>query len=159
MAARGGSPSAVDFAYVHAAIYDAVNAIDKRHTAFAVRPTTFPDGASEPAAVAAAAATILKALFTTTAQRAYVDAQFAAYVGTIPDGDQKTRGIAIGTEVANAFLALRNPGPRQDLGQDGRNATCADNSELCYTFGSGPGVYQLTPSTARHAHSAMGRPS
>src|SRR5215470_954754 len=68
MAARGGSPSAVDFAYVHAAIYDAVNAIDQRYTVFAVSPTTFPDGASEPAAVAAAAATILKALFTVQAQ-------------------------------------------------------------------------------------------
>ena len=70
MANRGGSPSAVDFAYVHAAIYDAVNAIDKRYTVFAVSPTTFPDGASEPAAVAAAAATILKALFTAPAQQA-----------------------------------------------------------------------------------------
>jgi len=145
MAARGGSPAAVDFAYVHAAIYDAVNAIDKRYTVFAVNPTTFPDGASEPAAVAAAAATILKALFTASAQQAFVDAQYAAYVGLIPAGDAKTRGIAVGTEVANAFLAQRNPGPRQDLGQDGRNASCATDVRLCYTFGAGPGVYQLTP--------------
>jgi len=144
MAARGGSPSAVDFAYVHAAIYDAVNAIDKRYTVFAVRPTTSPDGASEPAAVAAAAATILKALFTVPAQQAFVDAQYAAYVGLIPPGDAKTRGIAVGTEVANAFLAQRNPGPTQPL-QDGRNATCATDTRLCYTFGAGPGVYQLTP--------------
>lgn len=145
MAARGGSPSAVDFAYVHTAIYDAVNAIDKRYTVFAVSPITSPDGASEPAAVAAAAATILKALFTAPAQQAFVDAQYAAYVGLIPPGDAKTRGIAVGTEVANAFLAQRNPGPRQDLGQDGRNATCATDVRLCYTFGAGPGVYQLTP--------------
>jgi len=145
MAARGGSPSAVDFAYVHAAIYDAVNAIDKRYTVFAVSPITSPDGASEPAAVAAAAATILKALFTAAAQQAFVDAQYAAYVGLIPAGDAKTRGIAVGTEVANAFLAQRKPGPRQDLGQDGRNANCATDARLCYTFGAGPGVYQLTP--------------
>jgi hypothetical protein len=145
MAARGGSPSAVDFAYVHAAIYDAVNAIDKRYTVFAVSPTTFPNGASEPAAVAAAAATILKALFTASALQAFVDAQYAAYVGLIPAGDAKDRGIAVGTEVANAFLAQRHPGPRQDLGQDGRDATCATDVRLCYTFGAGPGVYQLTP--------------
>lgn len=145
MAARGGSPSAVDFAYVHAAIYDAVNAIDQRHTVFAVSPTTFPDGASEPAAVAAAARTILKALFTVPAQQAFVDAQYVAYVGLIPAGDAKDRGIAVGTEVATAFLALRNPGPRQDLGQDGRNANCASDARLCYTFGAGPGVYQITP--------------
>ena len=148
MAARGGSPSAVDFAYVHAAIYDAVNAIDQRYTVFAVSPTTVPDGASEPAAVAAAARTILKALFTASAQQAFVDAQYTAYVGLIPAGDPKNRGIAVGTEVANAFLALRNPGPRQDLGQDGRNAACADNVALCYVFGSGPGVYQSTPGAA-----------
>ena len=145
MANRGGSPSAVDFAYVHAAIYDAVNAIDKRHTVFAVSPTTFPDGASEPAAVAAAAATILKALFTASAQQAFVDAQYTAFVGLIPAGEAKNRGIAVGTEIAKAFLAQRNPGPRQDLGQDGRNATCATDVRLCYTFGAGPGVYQLTP--------------
>jgi hypothetical protein len=145
MANRGGSPSAVDFAYVHAAIYDAVNAIDKRYTVFAVSPTTFPDGASEPAAVAAAAATILKALFTASAQQAFVDAQYTAFVALIPAGEAKNRGIAVGTEIANAFLAQRNPGPRQDLGQDGRNATCATDVRLCYTFGAGPGVYQLTP--------------
>ena len=145
MAARGGSPSAVDFAYVHAAIYDAVNAIDKRYTVFAVSPTTPPDGASEPAAVAAAAATILKALFTAAAQQAFVTAQYDTYVGLIPASDEKNRGIAVGTEVANAFLAQRHPGPRQDLGQDGRNATCATDVRLCYTFGAGPGVYQLTP--------------
>jgi PAP2 superfamily len=145
MAARGGSPSAVDFAYVHAAIYDAVNAIDKRYTVFAVSPTTTPDWASEPAAVAAAAATILKALFTAAAQQAFVNAQYDTYVGLIPPSDEKNRGIAVGTEVANAFLAQRHPGPRQDLGQDGRNATCATDVRLCYTFGAGPGVYQLTP--------------
>jgi len=146
MAARGGSPSAVDFAYVHAAIYDAVNAIDQGYTVFAVSRTailTNPDGASEPAAVAAAAATILKRLF--PAQQAYVDGQLAAYLATIPAGDAKDRGSAVGTEVANAFLTLRNPGPRQDLGQDGRNANCASDARLCYTFGAGPGVYQFTP--------------
>ena len=143
MAARGGSPSAVDFAYVHAAIYDAVNAIDKRHTVFAVSPITSPDGASEPAAVAAAAATILKALF--PAQQGFVDTQYNTYVGLIPASDAKTRGIAVGTEVANAFLAQRHPGPSQALGQDGRNATCATDVRMCYTFGAGPGVYQVTP--------------
>jgi hypothetical protein len=144
MAARGGSPSAVDFAYVHAAIYDAVNAIDQRYTVFAVRPTTIAEGASEPAAVAAAAKTILKALFTVKAQQDFVDAQYKAFIDGIPAGIAKDHGIAVGTEVANAFLDLRKPGPRQDLGQDGRNANCASDARLCYTFGAGPGVYQVT---------------
>ena len=146
VAQRGGSPSAVDFAYVHIAIYDAVNAIDKRYTVFAVTPDTFTDDASEPAAVAAAAAAILKALF--PGQQTFVNTQYNAYIALIPNGDAKTRGIAIGNEVAAKFLALRNPGPRQDLGQDGRNAACADNAALCYVFGSGPGVYQITPGAA-----------
>jgi hypothetical protein len=146
VAQRGGSPSAVDFAYVHIAIYDAVNAIDKRYTVFAVTPDTFTDDASEPAAVAAAAAAILKAL--SPGQQTFVNTQYNAYIALIPNGDAKTRGIAIGNEVAAKFLALRNPGPRQDLGQDGRNAACADNAALCYVFGSGPGVYQITPGAA-----------
>jgi hypothetical protein len=103
MAARGGSPSAVDFAYVHIAIYDAVNAIDKGYTVFAVSPDTFTDGASEPAAVAAAASSILKAVFTAPAQQTFVNTQYAAYIAMIPDGDAKTRGIAIGNEVATKF--------------------------------------------------------
>jgi hypothetical protein len=131
MAARGGAASAIDFAYVHAAIYDAVNAIDGRYSVFAVRPTTSPVGASPEAATAAAASTVLKALFTTAAQQAYVDGQYALYLLGIPDGPAKTKGIAVGTEVAQAFLSLR--------AGDGRNAV------VSYVFGTGPGVYQLTP--------------
>ena len=147
MAARGGSPSAVDFAYVHIAIYDAVNAIDKGYTVFAVTPVETPtDGASQPAAVAAAAAAILRAVF--PAQQTFVNTQYAAYVALIPDGDAKTRGTAIGNEVARRFLELRNPGPRQDLGQDGRDANCASDVRLCYVFENGHGKYQRTPGAA-----------
>jgi hypothetical protein len=138
--------SAVDFAYVHIAIYDAVNAIDKRYTVFAVTPDTFTDDASEPAAVAAAAAAILKALF--PGQQTFREHAVQRVHRAHPQWRRKTRGIAIGNEVAAKFLALRNPGPRQDLGQDGRNAACADNAALCYVFGSGPGVYQITPGAA-----------
>src|SRR5258705_7331777 len=84
MAARGGAAAAVDFAYVHAAIYDAVNAIDGRYSVFAVRPTTSPAGASPDAATAAAAYTVLKALFTTAPQQTYLDGQYANYLLGIP---------------------------------------------------------------------------
>jgi hypothetical protein len=47
--------TAIDLAYVHIAIYDAVNAIDGRYSVFAVRPATNPLGASMEAATAAAA--------------------------------------------------------------------------------------------------------
>src|SRR5215510_10714115 len=48
-AGRGGTPGAVDLAYMHIAIYDAVNAIDRRYTVFAVSPSNVPPGASEEA--------------------------------------------------------------------------------------------------------------
>jgi hypothetical protein len=131
MAARPGAAANVDFAYVHAAIYDAVNAIDGRYSVFAVRPATNPSGASPAAATAGAAYTVLRAMFTTAAQQAYLDSQYGSYLSGILDGSAKTIGIAVGTEVAQAFLKLREG--------DGRNAV------LPYVFGSGPGVYQLTP--------------
>jgi len=42
------------FSMVHAAIYDAVNGIDKRNRAFGVTPTTDTRGASKQAVAAAA---------------------------------------------------------------------------------------------------------
>jgi hypothetical protein len=143
-------------AYVHAAVYDAVNAIDGRYTVYAVRPTTSPIGASPDAAVAAAAYTVLTTVFPglTPAQREWLDAQYAAALAAIPDGPAKTDGVAVGTEVATAFMALRSG--------DGRNAP------VPYTFQSGPGQYQRTPPAfldplapwlARMRPFAMRRPS
>lgn len=131
-AARYPSAAIIDFAYVHAAIYDAVNAIDGRYSVFAVTPTTPAAGASPEAATAAAAYTILRTFFPT--QWAFLDGVYAAYLAGIPDGAAKTSGVAVGSEVAAAFLASRSG--------DGRNAS------VPYVFGSGPGVYQLTPGAA-----------
>src|SRR5262249_39447175 len=64
---RGGTPGAIDLAYMHIAIYDAVNAIDRRFTVFAVSPSNVPPGASEEAATVEAAYRILINLFTTQA--------------------------------------------------------------------------------------------
>jgi len=128
-AARPGAAAIVDVAYVQIAVYDAVNAIDGRYSVFAVRPVTPPGGASPDAAVAAAAYTVLKWLF--PAQQAYLDGVYASYLLGIPAGTARTTGIQIGTEVGTAFTALRTG--------DGRNAS------VPYSFGSGPGVYQLTP--------------
>jgi hypothetical protein len=131
IAARPAQAGFVDLAYVHVAIYDTVNAIDGRYSVFTVTPTTSAAGASPAAATAAAASTVLKALFTTPQAQTYLDAAYSSYLSSIQDGTAKTNGIAIGTEVATAFLAKR--------AGDGRNAN------VPYTFGSGPGVYQITP--------------
>ena len=52
-------------------------------------------------------------------------------MAAIPPGPARDQGNAVGVQVATAFLALR--------ANDGRNAV------VPYGFGSGPGVYQLTP--------------
>lgn len=129
---NAGKPPAiaiVDFVYVNAAMYDAVNSIDGRYTVYAVSPTTATAGASEDAAAIAAAYNVLKTFY--PGQAAYLDGRYAASLSSIPDGDAKSRGIQIGEEVASLFLASRDG--------DGRNAA------ITYTPGSGPGAWVPTP--------------
>ncbi len=95
------------------AIYDAVNAIVGTHKAFAATPATSAAGASQEAAAAAAAHGVLKGLFPNRA--AQYQAAYDDFVAAIPAGDAKTRGIAVGTEVATAIVALR--------ANDGRSTT------------------------------------
>lgn len=94
-----------DLATVHVAIYDAVNAITATHRTFAATPTTTPIGASQEAAAAAAAYGVLKGLF--PSRSGQYQAAYDTYVATIADGDAKTRGLAVGAEVANGVMALR----------------------------------------------------
>jgi len=121
--------SMIDFAYVHAAIYDAVNAIDGRYSVFSVVPQTSAAGASPEAATAAAAYTMLVALY--PSQKSYLDTTYANYLLMFPASPAVSKGIDVGTQVAQAFLSVRNG--------DGRNAN------VPYAFGTGPGVYQVTP--------------
>jgi hypothetical protein len=112
---------------VHAAIYDAINAIDRRHTAYAVDITATP-GASIDAAAAAAAYGVLTKLY--WSQTAAFDVALEASPAAIPDGPAKADGMTVGMEVAEKLMALRK--------DDGSNAT------VTYTPKSGPGMYQLT---------------
>jgi len=132
-ALRPPSAALVDMAYVQAAVYDAVNAIDGRYSVYAAQPTTVAAGGSPDAAVASAAYTVLLVLYPglSAAQKASLDAEYASALAAIPDGSAKTIGIAVGSEVATAFMASR--------AGDGRNAN------VPYTFQSGPGQYQRTP--------------
>jgi hypothetical protein len=131
----GGPAAAINYAYLHAAIYDAVNAIDGRYSVFAIRPRpgTITAGASMDAATAAAAYTILSALFPGQAGPAgYLTTTYNNYLLGIPAGTAKDRGITLGSQIAADFLASR-------VG-DGRGAS------VPYFFGPpDPGVYQLTP--------------
>ena len=87
------------YALVHVAMYDAVNAVDDRYTVFAVRPTSSGNGASKEAAAATAAYRVLISVYPD--QAALLDPAYAASLAAVPNGSAKTKGIAIGTEVAN----------------------------------------------------------
>jgi len=126
--AASGAVQARTMAIVHAAIYDAVNAIDRRHTVYAV-DVKAPPGASREAAVATAAYGVLSKLY--WSQTPAFDVALEASLAALPDGQPKTDGMAVGKEVAEKCMAQRS--------KDGSNATVA------YTPGTGPGVYQLTP--------------
>jgi hypothetical protein len=105
-------------AIVHTAIFDAFNGIEQRYTPVFVH-TRAPDGASRRAAVIAAAHAALVGLFPSqqTALDASYAASLAALSGNCEDrGHSPTRssctrrigrGIAWGTEVAQAVLAWR----------------------------------------------------
>src|SRR5207245_9964550 len=93
------------FAMLHAAIYDAVNAIDRTHVPYLIRLRSTPRGASQQAAAAAAAHGVLVALY--PALSAQIDAQFDQSLTDVPEGPGKKEGVAIGAEVDRPIVALR----------------------------------------------------
>src|SRR6266550_2950901 len=82
-----------DLTILHTAIYDSVNAIDRTNQVYAVAVLAAPITSRE-AAVAAAAHTVLNSLFAT--HQAAFDAEFAADLAAIPNGQPENLGIALG---------------------------------------------------------------
>ena len=130
----GAQPATVhptrSFAIMHAAIYDAVNAIDATHKPYLVRVEHVSARASQEAAVDAAAHETLITLY--PAFQTTLDQQYDRSLLQIPDGADKTTGIAVGRAVALATLTLRR--------DDGSAAT-----PIPFVFGNAPGEYQSTP--------------
>lgn len=96
------------FAMTHIAIHDALNAIDPRYEYYAYAGPGDPN-ASAAAAVAAAAYNVLR-LENPNLPGAPNTVLFIAYtnaLAAIPDGPEKTAGIAIGEAAAAAIRALR----------------------------------------------------
>jgi membrane-associated phospholipid phosphatase len=122
-----GPAATRDAAIVHAAIYDAVNAIDRSYTPL-FADVQAPRGASLDAAAAQAAHDTLVALF--PAHQATYDATLAADLADIPPGRARL-GAAVGQAVAQQILAWRS--------------TDGSSAQVPYTPGSGPGVWQPTP--------------
>ena len=92
-------------AIVHGAVYDAVRAVDRKGSPYAV-DLKAPAGTSVDAAVAAAAHGALVRL--APAQRAMLDAALDAALAKIADGHGKTEGIRIGAQIAEKIVALRS---------------------------------------------------
>jgi membrane-associated phospholipid phosphatase len=93
-----------NFAIVHAAIYDAVTAIDRTHEPYVI-DIRAPHSASATAAADAAAHTALVGLYPT--QQGVLDADYASELAKVADGPAKDQGVRIGEEVANGVLAIR----------------------------------------------------
>jgi hypothetical protein len=106
IAGRGNPFFMVDLAYMHIAMYDAVNGIDHRYTTFAVTPTNVPAGAAKDAAAVEAGYRVFRAIIPSS-QYGYVDAQYALSMSSISDSQAKEDGKAVGAEVAALFLASR----------------------------------------------------
>jgi hypothetical protein len=130
----GAQPTTVhptrSLAIMHAAIYDAVNAIDRAHKPYLVRLRDVSRYASQDAAAASAAHEVLVKLYPTFQQT--LDTQLEKSLALIPDGPDKSEGINIGETVADQILAARS--------NDGSNA-----QPVPFVFGNAPGDYQSTP--------------
>jgi len=128
----GAQPATIhptrSFAIMHAAIYDAVNAIDGTHQPYLVRLGA-SHFASQEAAAAAAAHEVLVRLYPSF--QSTLDAQLQKALAQLPSRG-KADGISIGNTVADRILALRS--------NDGSNA-----QPIPYVFGNAPGDYQSTP--------------
>jgi hypothetical protein len=138
-----------DLAILNTAIYDAVNAIDRTHKPYLVNDISASEaaGASKEAAAVQAAHDTLVAVFTDSrfspsqfypnqgirdTLKATFDEQLQRSLAAIPNGDAKTKGIAIGGKVAQEILANRV--------NDG-----AATAQVPYTPGKGFGDWQPTP--------------
>jgi hypothetical protein len=113
---------------VHAAMFDAVNSIERRYRPYLVQLSADPTTSKE-AAAAAAAATILATIDAKTAGEMKVD--LAGYLASIPDGAAKSEGIKLGNAVAARVLDAR--------------ANDGSNGPDDYRPRTTPGVYVPTP--------------
>jgi len=128
---QGTNPMAQSrtLAILHAAVHDALNAIDRRYTSYTPGLPAAPK-ASADAAVAAAAREVLVKLLPD--QAALVETAYGSALMNIRDGAAKTAGIATGQAAAWATMNRRQ----------GDGADTA--SEPAFVPRTGPGEYQFT---------------
>jgi hypothetical protein len=120
--------SALTYAIVQGAVYDAVNAIDGGHRPYLGAPAANPWD-SQDAAAATAAFDVLTALF--PLQASTLQSHYQDSLNAIPDGPAKDGGIEVGEAAAATMLAART--------NDGRGAP------FTVIIGSLPGEWRPTP--------------
>jgi hypothetical protein len=121
--------SGVWMAYVHLAVFDAVNAIDQRFQPYLLTAHA-PAGANQDAAAIAAAHRVLVNYF--PSQQQSLDAQYATSIGAISDTAANiAAGVAMGEASAQTLINAR--------ANDGLLAN------VPYTPPVGPGFWQPTP--------------
>src|SRR6202048_633645 len=132
--APGAQPPTIhstrNFAILHAAIFDAVNNIDRTFKPYAVRLSHVSRRASAQAAADQAAHDVLISIYPAFA--ALLDAELQQDLEQIPHGRDKADGIEVGEAVAASILALRSG--------DGSAVTLP-----AFVPTTQPGGYQLTP--------------
>ena len=117
-------------AYVHLAIFNVLNAIDRDYRPYRVRLSA-PRGASRRAAVISAAYQTL--LYYFPDQAANLASQYSTSLAALPDGEAKDKGVMVGQAAAVQIIALRM--------SDGRGA----NVTYTYPASPEPGVWMPTP--------------
>jgi hypothetical protein len=131
------------YAAMHVAVYDALNAIERRSRPYAFATQHPLPQASPDAAVAAAARGVLVPLLEelpapfsdcAPASVAGVEADYAAALAAIPDGRAEDQGVQLGRAAAATILALRTG--------DGADTLLFDTA---YPQGTAPGEYRFTP--------------
>ena len=130
----GAQPATIhptrSFALLHAAIFDAVNSIDRQSEPYAIRMTRVPRSTSLEAAAAAAAHEVLVTLYPNA--QSTLDTKLEESLAQVPDGEGETTGVAIGRAVARALLTVR--------ANDGSAAL-----PVPFVFRDALGDYQSTP--------------
>ena len=121
------APNARGQAMLHVAMFEAVNAIDKRYAPY--RLSLVADrSASKEAAAASAAHDVLLALYPD--QKSDLDATLAASLSGISETEAKSQGIELGKKAAAEIIALR--------------ANDGSNTPESYRPTTAPGVYVPT---------------
>lgn len=114
-------------AMLHLAMFEAVNAIERRYNPYNLKLSA-ERGTSKEAAAAAAGYHVLLQLYPD--QKSRLDAAFAKLLAEVSEGDLKARGIELGRQAATQMVALR--------ANDGSNAPES------YRYLTQPGVYVPT---------------